>query len=373
MEIDMMKPILKIIGIVFAVALFSGLNPAMASDKHAPCQKTALKMFKACNYYKHENLKTTLANCMNLNDRSARQTCQLEARSTSREEAQTCKDRFRARVAACDILGEERYDPDPLQDPTIAFVDPGYVDAGNANPYVSIVEGHTYVLRAGKEGEETIVVHATGDVREIHGIPCRVVVDIVLESEVNEEDGSIEYIPLEVTDDWFAQDVQGNVYYCGELSRNSRDGLLADLDGSFEAGRDFAKAGALIMAYPDIGSAHRQEFALGEAEDIIQYLDLAAYPDRENKQFPCSDNGGCLMTYEYTPLEPEAADFKYYIQGVGFVLAEAMENGELTGERDTLVCVGEDLAVLQQPACGIEDPDELLETLCEVSPEAFCD
>jgi hypothetical protein len=345
----------------------------MAKGKHTPCQRTALQVFKACNYDKLDNLKTTLANCSNLNDRSARQRCQQEAREASLDEAQTCKDQFRARIAACNMLGEKRYDPDPLRDPTITFVDPDYVHAGNANPYVSIVEGHTYVLRAGKEGDETVVVHATGDVREIHGIPCRVVVDIVLESEVNEEDGSIEYVPIEVTDDWFAQDVLGNVYYCGELSRNYQDGLLANLDGSFEAGREFAKAGILIMAHPAIGSTHRQEFALGEAEDIIQYLDVAAYPEQENGQFPCSEYGGCLMTYEYTPLEPEAAAFKYYIPGVGFILSEALENGELTGERDTLVCAGEDLAVLQQPACGIEDPDELLETLCEVSPEAFCE
>jgi hypothetical protein len=369
----MTNPILKTLGIVVAIVLFSGLSPTMATGKPSPCQKTAIQMYKACNYDKQDNLKTILANCSNLNDRSARETCQQEARETSRDEAQSCKEQFRARAAVCDMLGEERYDPDPLQDPTIAFVDPDYVNTGNPNPYVSIVKGHTYVLRAGKEGEEIVVVHVTGDVRTIHGIPCRVVVDIVLESEENEEDGSIEYVPLEVTDDWFTQDVQGNVYYCGELSRNYQDGLLANLDGSFEAGREFAKAGALIMAYPDIGSAHRQEFALGEAEDIIQYLDLAAYPEQENEQFPCSDNGGCLMTYEYTPLEPEAAAFKYYIAGVGFVLAEALENGELTGERDTLVCVGEDLAVLQQPACGIEDPGELLETLCEVSPEAFCE
>ena len=55
--------------------------------------------------------------------------------------------------------------------------------------------------------------------------------------------------PIEV-DDWFAQDAQTNVYYCGELARNFEDGVLRDLDGSFEAGLDYAQGGALTLAFP---------------------------------------------------------------------------------------------------------------------------
>jgi hypothetical protein len=369
----MMNSVKNKVGLSLTIATLASLNTAIASEEYSPCQQTAFKMLQACYYDNKDDLKTALANCTNLNDRAERSACRQEARATSVEEFQTCMNQYAARVDACDLLGEVRYDPDPLLDPAINFVDPDEVDPASANPYVSIVEGHTYVVRAGEEGEETVVVYATGEVREIQGIPCRVVVDVALESELDEEDGTIDYIPLEVTDDWFAQDMEGNVYYCGELSRNYEDGLLMDLDGSFEGGRDYAKAGILIMSYPDIRSAHRQEFALGEAEDIIQYLDAAAYPEDENEQFPCSENSGCLMTYDFSPLEPEASEFKYYIPGVGFVLAEAMESGELTGERETLMCVGDSLEVLQQPECGIDDPDELLETLCELSPKAFCD
>lgn len=369
----MIKSISKTLTLGLAAGSLFGLHSAIASEDKLACRQTALQMLQACHAAKLDSFKTQLANCTNLNDRSERNACRREAGLTKRQQARNCKAQFKARIDACDTLGETRYDPDPLLNPAITFVDPNAVDPGNANPYVSIVAGHTYVLRGGKEGEETVVVHATDEVREIQGAACRVVADIVLESAENELDGSIEYLPVEITDDWFAQDAEGNVYYCGELVRNYSDGLLRDLGGSFEAGRDSAKAGALVLRYPAVGSAHRQEFSLGVAEDIIQYLDLAAYPDNENAQFPCREAGGCLMTYEFTPLEPEASAFKYYIPGTGFVLAEAMENGELTGERETLVCVGESLDVLRQPECGIADPASLMETLCDVSPDVFCE
>ena len=93
----------------------------------------------------------------------------------------------------------------------------------------------------------------------------------------------------------------------------------------------------------------------------------------ENGAFPCQPAGGCLKTFEFAPLDPEASEFKYYLPGVGFVLAEAMEDGVLTEEREELVCVGESLDILDDEACAIEDPEELLETLCELSPAAFCE
>ena len=227
--------------------------------------------------------------------------------------------------------------------------------------------------RAGEEGEETVVVHVTDETREILGVACRVVLDV--EVEVETDGGAVEYVVLEVTDDWFAQDEIGNVYYCGEISRNFEDGTLRDIEGSFEAGTDFAKAGELIRAFAAADDAHRQEYALGEAEDIVRYLaDMTEPTDDEggdNEAFPCSPNM-CLKVLEFSPLEPESTEFKYYLPGTGFVLAVDMEDGEITGEREELVCVGDSLDVLDDPACGIDDPDALVEALCAQS-SAFCE
>ncbi|MET0067151.1 MAG: hypothetical protein ABW076_12470 [Candidatus Thiodiazotropha sp.] len=337
------------------------------------CEQTAHLMHQACYADARDDYKTALANCENLDDRSDRRTCGQEAKQALREDDSYCREQFAARRDACDLLDEDRYAVDPLTDPSITFIHPDEVDASTANPYVSLIAGHTYVLRAGDEGEETDVIHVTDETREIQGVECRVVVDVVLIAEEDDQTGEISYEPVEVTDDWVAQDSDGNVYYCGELSRNYEEGVLVDLDGSFESGRDEAKAGVLMMAMPEIGVAHRQEFSLGEAEDIIEYVDHAALPNSDNEAFSCADAGGCLMTHDFTPLEPEVEEFKYYIPGVGFVLAESVEDGELTEAVDQLLCVGDSLDILQSPACEIDDPEVLNETLCELIPGVFCE
>ena len=347
-------------------------------DDDSACEASAEIMYKACRHDVRDDYLTTAANCVNISGRPERRACFREARALRAEEKEFCEEVEEAREEACEILGEDRYDPDPLLDPAIEFIHPDQVpDVYAPNPFVSVVAGHTYVLKAGEEGEETVVVHVTEDTREILGVECRVVVDIVVE-ESDEGGGVYEYEAIEATDDWFAQDSMSNVYYCGEIARNFEDGVLRDLDGSFEAGLDFAKSGVIIRnAFPGLGVAHRQEFALGEAEDIIQYMDDAAVPPDdeggENGLFPCAPDG-CLKTFDFAPLDPEATEFKYYRPGIGFVLAVAMEDGEITGEREELVCVGDSLDILSDdPDCGIGDPDALLEELCKLSPDAFCD
>ena len=79
-----------------------------------------------------------------------------------------------------------------------------------------------------------------------------------------------------------------------------------------------------------------------------------------------------MQTFEFAPIEPESTEFKYYLPGVGFVLAVALEDGEVTGEREELVCVGDSLAILESPACEIEDLEALLEELCKAAPSTFC-
>jgi len=343
------------------------------NEATTPCERAARDMLSACKSGLRDELYTTHANCRSIADSGDRKECFVEARLTKKEEIESCRDVLEAREGACELLGENRYQ-DPLLDPDNVFIDPDQVPGVYPpNPYVSVAAGHTYLLRAGEEGEETVVVHVTDETREILGVACRVVLDV--EVEVETDGGAVEYVVLEVTDDWFAQDEIGNVYYCGEISRNFEDGTLRDIEGSFEAGRDFAKAGELIRAFPAADDAHRQEYALGEAEDIVRYLAGMTEPTDDeggdNEAFPCSPSM-CLKVLEFSPLEPESTEFKYYLPGTGFVLAVDMEDGEITGEREELVCVGDSLDVLGDPACGIDDPNALLEALCAQS-SAFCE
>ena len=358
----------------FSLLLFmASINTSVYADgKGSACQRTAWYMFQSCQAELIEEKFEAVANCINVEDRRE---CIKEARAELKENTGECRDVQEARHDACHILDERAYRLDPLLDPDIEFIDPDDVpDMYAPNPYVSIEAGHTYVLRAGEEEEELVVVHVTDEAREIQDVLCRVVVDIVV--EVSSEDGPTEYEVVEVTQDWFAQDETGNVYYCGEIAQNFEDGVLRDLEGSFESGRDFAKAGILIKAFPMVGKAHRSEFLLGDAEDIVRYEDLATNPTAEeggeNPAFPCGMTG-CLKTFDFAPIDPESTEYKYYLPGTGFVLAVAMEDGEIDGEREELVCTGDSLDVLETPACGIDELPELLDLLCTFSPESFCE
>lgn len=349
------------------VALFSQTTLGSGSSGTA-CQRSSLDMRHSCLFEAQETLKSDIANCRQLDSGGERRECWHDAYAERRDSVKTCGDQLEARWEVCETLGEGRY-ADPLTDAAVTFIDPDDIPSVYPNnPYVRLQVGSTYVI---EEEEELIVVHVTDEAREIQGVLCRVVVDVAVEPGEDEE-GDFEYVPVEVTDDWFAQDTDANVYYCGEVSRNFEDGVLRDIDGSFEAGVDHARGGLLTMAMP-VETAHRQEFALGVAEDLVEYVALNATPGAEeggeNEAFPCV--GGCLKTLEYSPLEPEDSEFKYYLPGVGFVLAVAMEDGEVTGDRETVVCRGDSLAVLGDPSCGIEEPEILLDDLCELHP-AFC-
>jgi len=368
--------------LMIALVLLAALSaaPASAWERHhgSACKKTAQIMLQACKHDVRDDFYETLANCQNLVGQDERNACYREAYEVRAEEREFCGDVKEARLEACEVLDEDRYDTDPLLADT--FIHPDQVpDEYDANPYVSVVAGHTYVLRAGEEQEETVVVHVTEDTREILGVHCRVVVDIVVETSEDEDSGEVEYEAVEVTDDWFAQTTSGDVVYCGEVARNYEDGILRDLDGSFEAGIDFAKSGYLALSNPVWGLAHRQEFLLGEAEDIIQYVGFDTAPsdeeggDNENEKYSCGTDG-CLQTFDFAPIDPESTEYKYYLPGTGFVLAVALEDGEITGEREELMCVGDSLDVLSDdPDCGIADPELLMEELCALSPEAFCE
>ena len=309
-----------------------------------------------------------------------------KAEKTYKRDGRDCGDQWEARLADCGRIGEQRY-KNPLLKPTRTFIDPDEIGTTyDPNPYVNMTVGHTFVLRAGEDFEETVVVHVTDEIREAEGydepVLCRVVVDAAVIAE-SDGAGGIDWIPEEVTDDYFAQSGNGNVYYCGEISRNFEEEYLDNLDGSFFSGVEFAKAGVLMRKNPQVGQVDRQEYAIGEAEDVVKYINLSAVPkNKEGGQnpndpaFECIGEsiGDCLKTKDSSALEPETTEFKYYLKDVGFVLAVEMEDGEVTGEREELVCVGESLDVLYTAACNLGDEDDvdgLLEALCEVSP-AFC-
>ncbi len=158
-------------------------------------------------------------------------------------------------------------------------------------------------------GRAKVVVRVTDETKKIaNGITARVIRDTVTERGV----------PVEVTDDWFAQDKDGNVWYLGEYVTNYEDGKVADHAGSFEAGVDGAQAGIAMPAKPEPGLAYRQEYLKGEAEDRGAIVTVG----EEQVEVPFGYfKDDVLMTRDLVPTEPRAQELKFYVPGIGPVLS----------------------------------------------------
>ncbi|HEU5055232.1 MAG TPA: hypothetical protein VFU21_01850, partial [Kofleriaceae bacterium] len=130
-----------------------------------------------------------------------------------------------------------------------------------------------------------------------------------------------------VTEDWYAQDRRGNVWYLGEDTAEYEDGEVVSREGSFEAGVDGAEAGVIMPAHPRPGMRYRQEYYKGHAEDRARVVSR-----REQAQVPAGHYRNVLMTREDTPLEPRALEFKFYARGVGPLLAVSVSGGSAREE-----------------------------------------
>jgi hypothetical protein len=192
------------------------------------------------------------------------------------------------------------------------------------NPYLPMRPGSRWIyLETDAEGgRQRVVVTVTTTTKLIaNGIRARVVRDVASEGGV----------PVEITDDWYAQDRVGNVWYLGESVRNFRDGKLVDRAGSFEAGVDGAQPGIAMPADPVPGLAYRQEFYAGEAEDRGAVITVG----EEQVEVPYGHFAeGVLMTRDLVPTEPKVEELKFYAPGVGQLLALHTDG---PGERAALV------------------------------------
>jgi hypothetical protein len=157
-----------------------------------------------------------------------------------------------------------------------------------------------------------VVVTVTNDTKTIMGIGTRVVHDRVTEGGQVTED----------TYDWYAQDSQGSLWYLGEDTKEYENGKLKSTEGSWEAGVDGALPGIIIPAEPQPGMVYREEYYKGHAEDGAEILSLNAHA-----KVPYGTFDHVLQTRNFTPLEPNLVEEKFYAQGVGPVLEITVTGG----------------------------------------------
>ncbi len=158
-----------------------------------------------------------------------------------------------------------------------------------------------------KEGTETLVIEVTGGTKVILGVTTTVVL------ETARLNGSV----IEIAENWFAQDRDGNVWYFGESTRDFVNGVVVSTAGSWEAGVAGARPGIIMMANPATGDTYFQEFAPGVAEDMATVTSITRTATALGRTYT-----GVLVTKEWTPLEGNSVEHKSYAPGIGLILEE---------------------------------------------------
>lgn len=304
--------VIALVAILGAAAGCGSNNNAGAVPQSDPklggCSATSSATLNACRSEADDDYWLAIAICNNV-DPDERLTCQASADAIHADEMLVCRDVFFARQDVCAQVGEAPYRPDL----TVSnFVNPA--DIGNSvapNPYFPLVVGNTWVY----EGDgETVTVTVLPQTKEILGIETVVVLDLV-EDEKGQK--------IEETFDWFAQHVNGDVWYMGEISLNYEDGDIRDIDGSWRSGVDGAQPGILIRANPVLREVLRQEFDANNAEDLARADAFDA--NVSSPALSCMND--CLQTYDFTPLDAESQEAKYYKPGIGKVRIDNLIDG----------------------------------------------
>ena len=182
------------------------------------------------------------------------------------------------------------------------------------NAYFPLKPGSTWRYRGRDDhGRFADRMHVRHKTKTILGVKTTIVHDVVL------RDGK----PREVTNDWYVQDHDGNVWYFGEDTKTlDRHGHLKSREGSFQAGQNGAQPGVLFPGDPKVGQTARQEFFKGHAEDHFKVLDVNA-----RARTPRGVTHHAIRTKEWTPLEPGVIDNKYYARGFGTVVETTVKGG----------------------------------------------
>ena len=179
------------------------------------------------------------------------------------------------------------------------------------NPYFPLDPGTTFIYKPLDEDNVVDTMEVTFDTKEILGVTCIVVHDWeTVDGELTED-----------TYDWYAQDKYGNVWYFGEDTTAFLDDGTISKEGSWEAGKNGAEAGIIMLADPIAGLSYQQEYSKDIAEDMAKVLRLDARVSLENGD----SFEDCLKTKEWTPLNPGVIENKYYAPGVGLVLIEELK------------------------------------------------
>lgn len=184
-----------------------------------------------------------------------------------------------------------------------------------SNPYFPVTAGKKYIYEGQtQDGLEHIEEQRLNSTKTIMGITCIVV---NFKAYLN---GTL----IEEAWDWYAQDDSGNVWYFGEAVDNyNTNGTLKDHAGSWEAGVDGAQPGTIMPANPQTGMAYREEYYFNHAEDEAEVTGTGL-----TVTIPLDTYNNCIKTRNWTDLEPDLNENKFYAPGIGLVKEENVTDNE---------------------------------------------
>ena len=309
--------------VVVLCGALAGVEGAQAAGY---CTQTADTLLDACKASVTDDGLVGTAICINIEDTKAHTDCLDDLADSQAEASQLCDDQHDTRLAACGVLGEDRYDPDfsPAR-----FDNPKR--PSHPNPYFPLGVGKHWEYRTTTQVNTVDIVNET---KRIAGVDCIVFRDLVFEG------GFL----IEATDDWYVPGKDGSVWYFGEETGeyetfkgdNPQRAELVNIDGSFKAGRDGAKPGIIALASPRAGDVYLEEFSLGNAEDVTESTSTTYSYGQDpvlDEHVPAAVaqrfcNGDCIVTRNYSLLEPGLFARKYYARGIGTIL-EVENTGEV--------------------------------------------
>lgn len=292
------------------------------------CSETSQLMQAACRSGARDDYYVEYAKCLNESEFLESFECRGDAYQEYREARALCGEQFKARQNVCEAIGQAPYDPsfepEDFETSLAALSIP--------NPYFPLQVGNQWVY----DGDEEIEINVLDATKLIDDITCFVVRDVVT------DEGDL----VEDTYDWLAVSrIDGAVWYCGEEAKDyeyfegdlPRVPELVSIDGSFKVERDNDRAGIFFPGYPSVGDVYRQEFSLGNAEDVgeivaIDYqwgddADLDELVPQDLAEYLCHHD--CVVVAEYTPIEPDVFELKYFAPGIGFFAGVNPEEEEV--------------------------------------------
>ena len=188
-------------------------------------------------------------------------------------------------------------------------IDPARYSSAISNPWLPLTPGTVLTYEGSIEGvPSTLVVSVTDQVRAIAGVDCLVVEELV----------STAGRPIDRTLAYYAQDVDGNVWYFGEdVQELNRSGQVVNTEG-WRTGIDGGTPSLVMEAVPVEGHT----LVNASTNDRSEVVNLA-----KPVSTPSGDYPAALETKEWTPDEPDVLVNKYYVQDIGMVRDVTVEGG----------------------------------------------